>query len=248
MKKPIIAVTPTKRYVAGYPGDLGWAHGSVYWNQDLITEYGGIPVIPDFVDEENALALMEVCDGLFLTGGADVDPSEYGEKKEEFCAETQPYRDASDLNLMKAAMKLGKPVLAICRGCQIANVYFGGTLYQDLPIQTGTTINHSNYEVSSFVGFVAEDCAHPVTVEKDSPLYKLVGREVLYTNSLHHQAVKDIGKGCVVQAKAPDGVVESWYLDSETQYVRAYQWHPEFMNKHDAKDAIIEDFLKACGK
>ncbi len=246
MKKLVIAISPTKRPVRGYPGDRGWAHGSVYWNQDMMREYGALSVIPDFVDEEEALQLMEMCDGLFLTGGADVDPSEYGEETLPECSTTQPYRDACDLALLKAALKLGKPVLAICRGCQIANVYFGGSLYQDIPSQTGTTIQHSDWDVAHFTGYEAGTCAHPVNVIPGTPLHQLVGTDTLYTNSLHHQSVKKLGENCVLQATAPDGIVESWYLDSDTQYLRAYQWHPEFMDKHPAKDAIMADFLSVC--
>lgn len=246
MKKLLIAITPVRRPgPADYPKPTT-VHSSVNWNQDLIREYGAIPLMPDFVTEVDAEDVMSVCDGLFLTGGADVDPARYGEETQPYCATTQPERDASDLALLKAAIKLGKPVLAICRGFQIANVYFGGTLYQDISTQTGTDIKHSDYDPEHFSGFGESDSAHIVNVVKGSPLNKITGADTLYTNSLHHQGIKDLGKGLVSQATAPDGIIESWYLDSDTQYIRAYQWHPEFMYKHPAKDAIAEDFLKAC--
>ena len=226
-RKPIVAIPPepvtTETIKALTDKDI-YMERSVDTNQKYISQYGGIPFVTQVAEtQEQAEEIMEICDGLFLTGGDDVNPALYGEEKLECCGRFNERRDKSDMLFLKAALKLGKPILAICRGSQIVNVYYGGTLYQDIKTQFKTDITHP-----------------------DSPLYMIVGDDETGINSLHHQGVKDLGKNLVVQATAPDGMVESFYLDSDEQYLRAYQWHPEFQDDNLVKDAIVTDFLSEC--
>ena len=237
MKKPLIILTPQNMPMEE-PFDLPYNYSNAY-NTRGIRVGGGLPVIPTFMSEEEAEELMQQADGLMMTGGADIDPARYGEEKMDCCGTIEYDRDASDLALLKAALKYKKPVLCICRGCQMANVYFGGTLYQDINTQL-SDIKHSNYPA------YAVNNAHTIRIEKDSPLYNLLGEETISINSLHHQGVKDVAPLAVPMAWAEDGLVESWYLNSEDQWLRAYQWHPEMMAGNPHSEAILKDFISRC--
>ena len=249
MRKPVIAITPDIGSFGYDFGEVKFAGNTSYTskaNSNYIKEYGGVPIIPAVVeDDEQAMEIMEHRDGLFVTGGDDVNPALYGEEVMDCCGGLNHRRDKSDMALIKAAVALKKPILTFCRGSQITNVFFGGALYQDIKTQTGTDINHPAL-VMSIKNKDTDEQVHECIVEKNSPLYKLVGKETIRINSTHHQAVKTPGKNVIVQAKAPDGIVESWYLDSPDHYVRSYQWHPELQGKNPVKDAIAEDFIAAC--
>lgn len=237
MNKPLILITPqNKPMEEPFQGQYNY---SCTYNTSAILAAGGIPVIPPFLGDADAQTLMASAQGLLLSGGADVSPSLYGQEKLDVCGTPEPQRDQSDLALLKAALKLHKPILCICRGCQIANVYFGGTLYQDLPTQHETTIQHSRYQ--EYKGG-----AHQVTVVEGTPLHQLYGRVELSVNSLHHQAVRELAPCLVPMAYSPDGIVESYYLQDKSQWLWAYQWHPEMLQDTQARDTIFLDFIEAC--
>lgn len=240
MKKPLIILTPQNMPMEE-PFDLPYNYSNGYNTRGIVMG-GGLPVIPPFLTEEDAELLMQQADGLMMTGGADVDPALYGEEKMECCGTIEYDRDKSDPALLKAALKYKKPVLCICRGCQLANVYFGGTLYQDIPTQRPSDVKHSVYVYPDF----KQEISQRVNVVEGSPLHRLCGELQLGTNSLHHQAIKDIAPGLVPMAYASDGLLESWYLDSADQWMRAYQWHPEMMDNSSASKAILKDFIDRC--
>ncbi len=240
MKKPVIAITSSKKAYDILPfeyttySNTGRETGSLY-------QRGAIPVITPFLNEVDALDFMAGCDGLFMTGGADVNPALYGEEKLPYCGDIEPDRDEADLNLLKAALKLKKPVLAVCRGSQLCTVYFGGTLYQDLKTQLGEEINHPDiYRANG-------ELSHYVQIIPDTPLYKLMGGvDKIPVNSTHHQGYKTIGETVIPMAYATDGLCESWYYEQEGNWVRAYQWHPEMMEYNPRMDAILKDFISEC--
>ena len=240
MRKPIIALTPDQVSqelpVFGTITESGTNHWSINW----IQRNGAIPVIPAFLPEEDAEEFIQTVDGLFVTGGADIDPARYGEEVLPFCDAREPERDASDIALIKAALKYDKPIIMICRGCQMGNVFFGGTLYQDIEKQTGSAINHRDYP--SFLG----EGSHEMLIVPGTPLAEMMAGETSFgVSSMHHQGIKDLGDGVLPMGKAPDGLVESWYIDNGVNYVRAYQWHPEVQAPNRHEQAIINDFLKA---
>lgn len=249
-RKPIVAIPSepvTSETIKALTDKEIYMERSVDTNQKYISQYGGIPFVTQVAEtQEQAEEIMEICDGLFLTGGDDVNPALYGEEKLECCGRFNDRRDKSDMLFLKAALKLGKPIMAICRGSQIVNVYYGGTLYQDIKTQFKTDITHPDYAREHFNTYGVDNSAHRIKIQKGSPLYMIVGDDETGINSLHHQGVKDLGKNLVVQASAPDGMVESFYLDSDEQYLRAYQWHPEFQDDNLVKDAIVTDFLSEC--
>ena len=249
-RKPIVAIPSepvTTETIKALTDKEIYMERSVDTNQKYISQYGGIPFVTQVAEtQEQAEEIMEICDGLFLTGGDDVNPALYSEEKLECCGRFNDRRDKSDMLFLKAALKLGKPIMAICRGSQVVNVYYGGTLYQDIKTQFKTDITHQDFAREHFNAYGVDNSAHRIKIQKGSPLYMIVGDDETGINSLHHQGVKDLGKNLVVQASAPDGMVESFYLDSDEQYLRAYQWHPEFQDDNLVKDAIVTDFLSEC--
>lgn len=241
MRKPIIAVTPQSTPLAIRELKVN-LYSTLYDNADRFTERGAIPIIPSFINDKDAEELMAQCDGLFVTGGADVDPTLYGEEKETFCGDIQYDRDKSDLALIKAATKLKKPIMGVCRGSQFLNIFFGGTLYQDLPTQFNDTILHTD------LPNIKKEDSHTVQIVKDSPLYKLLEEDTIKVNSSHHQGFKILGPKAIPMAYAPDGLIESFYIDDDSHWVRAYQWHPEMQDYNIHMDKILNDFIDACRK
>jgi putative glutamine amidotransferase len=180
-------------------------------------------------------------DGLVLMGGSDVSPLSYGEKplKREWAGDK--IRDDYEIALLRAFVAAGRPVLGVCRGAQVINVAQGGTLYQDLGVQFRGALNHRNWDTY-------DKNSHATAIVPDSDLGRLYpGSTLTKTNSVHHQAVRDLGRDLVVEAwSEPDRVVEA-IRGTGPSYVFAVQWHPEF---HDRKDSsfiddtpILADFL-----
>lgn len=193
---------------------------------DSITSLGALPVMwssatyvgafttggREAVQEMAERAVKEV-DSVIVTGGWDVDPSFYGAERSALTEETEPVRDAFELAVIEAALRQGKRVLGICRGHQVLNVAFGGTLIQDLP--SAGYENHSDlsreYEPAHTVEFDDRSLVASVTNGDNS------------VNTLHHQAVDRVGEGLRATAVSPDGVIEAIEGDG----VIGVQWHPE---------------------
>jgi putative glutamine amidotransferase len=164
-------------------------------------------------------ALLDACSGLVLSGGEDVDPSHYGEQPSPALGTVEPLRDAMEFCAVAVAGELRLPILGICRGLQVLNVHFGGTLYQDIATERPSDLRHQQQEPWG-------QRSHSATVRPDSMLHSLVGREQLHINSFHHQAVKHLGRGLRVTARADDGLVEA--IEHEAHpWLLGVQWHPE---------------------
>jgi putative glutamine amidotransferase len=164
-------------------------------------------------------ALMDVCSGLVLSGGEDVDPSRYGEPPSPALGAVEPLRDAMELRAVACAEERGVPILGICRGLQLLNVYFGGTLYQDIATERPSELLHQQSEPW-------DKRSHCATVRPDSELHRLADASRLHINSFHHQAIKALGDDLIVTARADDGLVEA--IEHENYpWLLAVQWHPE---------------------
>lgn len=202
---------------------------------------GGIGVMLPLTDDAAVLKeLVAKMDGILLTGGNDVAPALYGEPKEPFCGENNPLRDRMETRLIELALQADKPVFGICRGLQILNAVLGGTLYQDLKIQTGTELCHS-------MDKPYDRTVHEVTILPDTPLAELYGPGPLAVNSRHHQGIKTLAPALRAQATAPDGLIESVYL-SGYRFVQAVQWHPEHRWQAAESQSILRAFVDACKK
>lgn len=188
-------------------------------------------------DTEKSVEEALLCDALLLPGGADVNPLLYGQAAQEKCGKPNDLRDAAEPKLLKAFLDEKKPVLAICRGFQILNVYFGGTLIQD--IKDKQQCKHMDF-------FSRAGSIHSVTVCKNTMLYKIFESDSERVNSLHHQAVDQVGSGLIVSARSTDGYVEALELENYP-FCIGVQWHPEHMSRKNAKQQKLFDaFVKNC--
>ena len=190
-----------------------------------VQKAGGVPItlpcLEDF-DVETIERQIDLIDGLLIQGGVDVTPSLFGEEPKPELDITDIQTDNFILELIKQAKKRKIPIFGICKGIQILNVAYGGTLYQDLKY-AGLDSNSHRQEAKTICYY-----KHTINVEKNSLLSKIIpNKEVLYVNSFHHQAVKDIAKGFIVDAKSDDGIIEAMHLNDENQWIFAVQWHPE---------------------
>ncbi len=205
-----------------------------------IERAGALPLVLPYTESEEMLdAFLDVCDGIFLTGGKDIDPRLYNEAPRPTCGDLQPERDSVELAVLRKAVASDKPILAICRGSQLVNVFFGGTLYQDIPTEYEAPLLHRQ------AGDIYAP-SHRILIREGTPLHTLIGERQMVGNSFHHQAVKTLGEGLLVTATAEDGMIEGFYAPA-LRYLRAYQWHPERLYDTDeANRRIFADFLAAA--
>ncbi len=209
---------------------------------DGVSSAGAIPVIlPLHSSAADVLEVFRRCDGLLLTGGHDVSPALYHAEKTAACGSVCEARDHIEGALYGAALAESKPVLGICRGIQLINVLQGGTLYQDLPTEHASPVEHHMSPPYTAV-------AHDVQIRTSSPLYALLGTERLGVNSYHHQAIRQLGNQLAVMAESEDGLVEA-VRHTEHPFVWGVQWHPEFdfpVNPNSRR--LFAAFVRACQK
>ena len=190
--------------------------------------------------------LVDNLDGLVLQGGIDISPATYGEKPWQDKAEYDPIRDEYELELLRGFITADKPVLGICRGCQLLNVYFGGTLIQDIPSQWPGAILHNDTERY-------DRLIHEVHFMPGSRLSDIYGYEPRRITSIHHQCVDKLGTGLVLEARSPIDLVPEGIRHPGHRFVMGVQWHPEFhLNGDGATEDVLDsgplmmDFLKAA--
>jgi len=206
---------------------------------------GGLPseslhlMTPDRRDELPVFAARAA--GLVLCGGLDVDPVRYGEEIiPEADVELFPERDAVEWSLLEAAREARIPVWGVCRGVQVLNVFLGGSLWQDLPLQQPSSVDHGVYEPKDAIAHSAR------VVDGATGLGTILAREAPRLNSRHHQAIRRLGAGLVPVAESPDGVLEAVELADPEWWVRAVQWHPENLVADPQQRALWEDFARAA--
>lgn len=185
-------------------------------------------------DLENIKDMIDEADGVVFAGGSDFDPSLYGGDSplvEEYSRED----DLKAIDILEYTISTNKAILGICRGMQLINIYYGGSLYEDIPSQYGTQISHRG-EGKSLIN-------HDVYMN-DSYLSELVGQDYMMVNSLHHEAIKDLADGLRVEAQSQDGIIEA-IINPYYPYMIGVQWHPEISYYDDnlSKD-IFRDFVK----
>jgi putative glutamine amidotransferase len=230
--RPVIGV-PTQTQEA-VPGQLPrcWIMSQRY--VQTLAEVGAVPwLVPLLTHDTGTLReIYDRMDGLFLTGGVDVDPSCYGEDRHPLCGRTDPDRDAVELQLVRWAIDDRKPVLAVCRGFQVLNVAFGGTLFQDVGDQYPRAIKHDHFPQPD--GRPPRDyLSHDIRVAPGSRLAEYLGKDQSPVNSMHHQGIKRLAPGLAASAWAPDGLIEG-IEGTNGQFLIAVQWHPEELAGNDA--------------
>ncbi|MEI8167813.1 MAG: gamma-glutamyl-gamma-aminobutyrate hydrolase family protein [Chloroflexales bacterium] len=186
---------------------------------------GAVPLLMPLSDDLAVVrALYERCDGILLPGGDDVDPAYFGEARHPLLGEVDAQRDTVELALARWCREDSKPLLGICRGLQVLNVAFGGSLWQDLPSQLPSASDHrynSKLETYDVEG-------HRLMLEADSWLASQFDTDELLVNTMHHQAVKSVAPGLRVVGRAPDGVIEA-LEGTGTHFVVGVQGHPEYL-------------------
>lgn len=207
MKKPLILITNSSNRQEPVGEGARIVH-CPYAYGAAIAAAGGIPIM---TMEHGIDELVELCDGLLLSGGEDVHPSRYGEEILNDTVTPDVLRDEYEFELTRAFLKTGKPILAICRGFQVLNVVLGGDLWQDLPSQMGFI--HYNPSLR-----------HPCFAEEGSVLHRIFGAE-FKVNSTHHQAVRRLGEGLKVTGRSIEGIAEAY--EHETLPIIGTQFHPE---------------------
>lgn len=195
---------------------------------DAVAAAGGLPTVLATLSPDLAAEALAGVDALLLTGGGDVDPVRYGAAAEPETGGVDAARDAWELALIDQARQQGVPILAICRGAQVLNVAFGGTLVQHLPTRTDAEhddLDRAGHEV------------HAIEVAEGSHLRTILGTGELQANTIHHQSVDEVGAGLVVCGVADDGVVEA--IESPTSPIVGVQWHPELLADRDPHRALF---------
>jgi putative glutamine amidotransferase len=185
---------------------------------------GGVPLIlSPLMGASLAAAALDGCDGLLLTGGEDIEPSWYGADPSPLLEDPSQERDLFELALFAVARQRGLPILGICRGIQLINVALGGTLFQDLASERPRTIDHSPKH--------ARDArTHLVRLQPGSRAASALGATEITVNSVHHQAIRDLGKGLIATGWSDDGLIEAAESERDAGWVLAVQWHPEEMH------------------
>jgi putative glutamine amidotransferase len=177
-------------------------------------------VVPPLTDASQAASVLDAAAGLLLTGGEDVDPGRYGAARHPATQPPNGARDQTELALLRHARDRRIPVLAICRGIQLVNVAFGGTLVQDLPSERPSAVVHDQPDERS-------DRSHAVALTPGSLIAAAAGATALAVNSYHHQGIDRLGAGLRVTGTALDGVVEACEGTEPGWWLLAVQWHPE---------------------
>ncbi|MBS4174683.1 gamma-glutamyl-gamma-aminobutyrate hydrolase family protein [Bacillus sp. FJAT-49736] len=235
IQKPIIGITSTSVNYNGYESSM-----LPISYCEAITNAGGIPVIIAVSKEEMAAQWLNVCDGIILSGGEDMDPSSYHEEPHPKLKKTILARDQFEVGLVQAARKQKIPILAICRGVHIMNVAMDGTIMQDIESIVPNCIQHTQKASS-------KTPSHSIKINENSLLFSILGLHEARVNSFHHQAVNNVAPGLKVTARANDGIIEAIEaMNMENGWMLGVQWHPEEMGMDYQMDRLFSEFIKVC--
>jgi len=235
MSRPIIGITLDSEQPGGYSKFPWYAVRENYCG--AIAKAGGLPV-PLPHEPDIAESYLDTIDALVITGGAfDVDPALFGDNTRHATIVTKDRRTEFELAITRGALDRDMPVLGICGGQQLLNVVLGGTLIQHIPDEIKDALAHEQPNPRDEPG-------HEVTVTPGTLLHRITGTATMSVNSAHHQAVRTVGKGIVIDAVAPDGVIEGIELPGR-RFCLGVQWHPEFaIDPADTK--IFDAFIDAA--
>lgn len=202
---------------------------------------GGIPFVIPTGLESDIQQITTLLDGLVISGGGDLNPHLFNEEPLPQLGNVTPERDSIELELVKHMLTLDKPILGICRGHQVLNVAFGGTIYQDINSQSASPgLQHDQNAKREYQ-------SHAVHIEEGTLLESIAASNKIMVNSFHHQALKDVPSPLIISGKASDGIIEA--IESpDHHFVVGVQWHPEALmqNVDQVSIRLFETYMKAC--
>jgi putative glutamine amidotransferase len=244
--RPVIGIpTQTLHAIEGISQALppSWVMSQRYFH--ATTAVGGVPwMIPLLDDDLDTLReIYERLDGVLIAGGVDIDPVNFGEARRAECGVVDPARDRVELQLARWARDDTKPMLGLCRGLQVINVAFGGTLYQDITADKAGALKHDCFPNE---GYRRDYRAHDVALSEGSRLRASFDAPTIAVNSMHHQGIKDLAPRLRASAVAPDGLIEG--VESPNgHFLVGVQWHPEVYESTDAATRrLFESFIAAA--
>jgi len=240
--QPIIGIT-------GRPYDIEAVqleiklHGVTDTYTSSVRRAGGLPLMIIPLNDNEIDDVLDRLDGVMFTGGGDISPDTYGVEAEESIRWVRKERDLFEFALARKAYERKIPVLGICRGLQIVNVALGGTLVQDLP-------SHTNVHDHDIVGEGVYEAHLDLVVDEGCRLAGIIGSGTQNINSIHHQAVDQLGDGLFVVARAADGTIEAIEHEDPSWPLLAVQWHPEFLSvaDHGPSNELFTAFVELAAK
>ena len=240
--KPLIGITCGEIYnksEAWSPVAFGQSRTFV----DCVLQAGGLPLLlPLTANKELLQQLSSLLDGLLLSGGNDLNPALYNQKPLTTASDHSDLRDTTEMALLRYSLSSNKPILGICRGMQLLNVYFDGDLHQTLNNDTPGNLDHD----ASTKLKTLEDTTHTLRLKPGSSLAQIVGSENIGANAHHHQAINALGKGVEAVAWAEDGVIEGIELPGYA-YALGVQTHPESLTKIEPRwQKLFSSFVQAA--
>jgi putative glutamine amidotransferase len=234
--KPIIGIT------AAYDFDKGISTLKEDYYEAII-HCGAVPILIPVTDEKCIWAeYLDMCDGLILSGGPDIDATYFGSWNMPYAHEISPIRDSMEIFLAQRAIAIDKPILGICRGIQVINIAAGGSIFQDIYAENNTEeklMQHSQRAPRWFQ-------IHNVNITTETCLHSIFERKSLKVNSFHHQAVSEVAPGFIVNAYTDDGIIEAISMENK-KFILGVQWHPENLWRKDTTHLkLFERLVSVC--
>ncbi|WP_163538712.1 gamma-glutamyl-gamma-aminobutyrate hydrolase family protein [Gracilibacillus sp. YIM 98692] len=208
-----------------------------------VIKAGGVPVIIPTGTNEMTEVWVRICHGIILSSGEDIDPNTFGANPSPKIQKTNKKRDFTEVELVKNALKQGKPILGLCRGATMLNVALGGTVIQDIETNNTKAMKHNQQATRP-------EPTHYIQIDETSELYQIIGSSNILVNSMHHQAIDQIAPNLKKTAVAPDGVIEAVEgTDKTSPMLMGIQWHPEEMAGEDPiMQRLFDRFVMECEK
>jgi putative glutamine amidotransferase len=237
-KKPRIGITLSEAEAVGrarWPLKKGFDYLKREYFEAVL-KAGGIPFLLPNVDRDDvAEDITDFVQGLIITGGPDIHPKYFGQKPHKKLSRTTRARDKFELQSINIGLKKGIPILGVCRGIQVLNVFFGGSLYQDLSCIHHKILKHADPKQTGRV-------FHRVEIVKGSRLHRIIGRSSIEVNSSHHQAIDILGEGLRPTALSEDGLIEG-VEHAAYDFVMGVQWHPEGTIRRNHSKELFRAFV-----